>query len=300
MSAASTGIDFEHVLVPLDGSVLALGAVPTARALAERLGATCMPFAVATDAQLVGALRREITDALSEKGAGEPVDVVVADSPGEAIVQRLGELGSATVCMSSHGRGRAAGALMGSVARHVLVAAQIPAVVVGPQADRPPMHGQPPRRPRGWPDPLSTGSVAACVDGSDDSDLVVSVAGQWSAALGMELSVLTVASDEVPVGGTRRNRFGPADPDQYVADLAEHWRGSFPSASGVVVTDPIGVASGLRTHLLDAPIGLLAVATHGRSGWDRLRFGSAAADIVRTSTVPVLVTPIFEDLPRSP
>jgi nucleotide-binding universal stress UspA family protein len=297
---APMAIGFEHVLVPLDGSDLALGAMPTARALAERLGASCLPFAVASDQQDAEALRQKITEAVSDGGVGEPVEVVVAGSPGEAIVRRLDELGTATVCMSSHGRGRAAGALVGSVARHVLTARRAPAVVVGPQADRPPLHGRPPRRPKGWPEPLSTGSVAACVDGSDDADMVVSVAGRWSAALRMDLSVLTVASDDLPIGGVRRNRFGPTDPEQYVAGLAERWQGSFPGATGVVVTDPIGVASGLRTHLLDAPIGLLVVATHGRSGWDRLRFGSAAADIVRTSTVPVLVAPISDDLPAAP
>jgi hypothetical protein len=37
---------------------------------------------------------------------------------------------------------------------------------------------------------------------------------------------------------------------------------------------------------------MLVMATHGRTGWDRLRLGSVTAGTVHVATVPVLVVPV--------
>ena len=63
-------------------------------------------------------------------------------------------------------------------------------------------------------------------------------------------------------------------------------------AEGVVVRDPIGVASGVRSHLAARPAALVAIAAHARSGVDRMRFGATAAEIVAAATAPALVVPI--------
>jgi hypothetical protein len=39
------------------------------------------------------------------------------------------------------------------------------------------------------------------------------------------------------------------------------------------------------------PTALLVMATHGRTGWDRLRLGSVTAATIHAATVPVLVVP---------
>jgi nucleotide-binding universal stress UspA family protein len=39
------------------------------------------------------------------------------------------------------------------------------------------------------------------------------------------------------------------------------------------------------------PTALLVMATHGRTGWNRLRLGSVTAATVHAATVPVLVVP---------
>lgn len=39
------------------------------------------------------------------------------------------------------------------------------------------------------------------------------------------------------------------------------------------------------------PVGLLVMATHGRTGWDRLRLGSVTTATVHSAPVPVLVVP---------
>jgi nucleotide-binding universal stress UspA family protein len=58
------------------------------------------------------------------------------------------------------------------------------------------------------------------------------------------------------------------------------------------VRDPIGTASGIRTHLDERPAGLVALTTHARSGIERVLLGSTAANIVRASIAPCLVAPV--------
>lgn len=289
---AGTPLSVRHVLVPLDGSEFSAAALPTARALSARFSADVVLVAVAAHERDADRLRR---DALASLGDDAPndVEVVVAEGTAEAIVARARELPSCVVCMSTRGRGRIAGAMIGSVGRAVLQLCGLPVLAVGPQADRPPaLVGRPRRRPESWPEPLSAGPVVACVDGSSSSEAVLPEAARWASALGLGLTVLTVADDTASTTGAATNRFGPPDPQGYVDTLAAEWSAVVPGAVGEVVVDPIGVASGVRSRLGTDPAGLLAVTTHARSGLERVRLGSAAADIVRTSTAPVLVVPV--------
>jgi len=252
---AATPLELAHVVVPLDGSEHTSAALPTARALAAKTGA-------------------------------ELVEAPVEDAA--AVVARAEELAPSVVVLGARPRGRLAGALAGSLARDLVQTSTAPVVVVGPHADRPPtLVGPHRRRPARFPEPLSVPRLVVAVDGTPASEAALPVAARWAEALGMALAIVTVAEDvALDASGERSNRFGPDDPEAYVAALAERW-----GASGTVVRDPIGVASGLRSHLALEPAGLLAVTSHARSGLERLRSGATSADIVRTSTVPVLVVP---------
>jgi hypothetical protein len=48
------------------------------------------------------------------------------------------------------------------------------------------------------------------------------------------------------------------------------------------------------------PTALLVMATHGRTGWDRLRLGSVTTATVHAATVPVLMVPAAPRPPRTP
>ena len=287
-------LSYRYILLPLDGSAFALAAVATARALAERFDAELVTISVSADEREAESLRRHVFEslrAIDENAATKASHVEVASDPAERISARAAELGSCLVCMSTRGRGRIAGAMIGSVARAVLQSSRAPVVVVGPHADRPSaLAGRPRRRPPNWPKPLSVGGVVACVDGSPQSEAVLPVAAQWAVALAVRLSILTVAEDAASaLGSDRPNRFGPTDPRRYVDTLADRWQQAAPGAVGEVVFDPIGVASGVRAPLAAKPAGLVAVTTSARSGLDRVLLGATAADIVRTSSAPALV-----------
>jgi nucleotide-binding universal stress UspA family protein len=274
-------VDVGNVLVPLDGSELALQALPTARVLAGRLGAELHTVTVADGVE--GAERaRALGAAALGVPVGDPrVFVVTEGDPEEVILVRAGALGSCLVCMATHGRGRLQGALVGSVARSLLQLSVDPIVALGPVADNP---GWSPR-PRSWPEPLSVPRIVACVDGSETSEQVLPLAAAWAHALGMSLTILTVVADESALAGRR-------DDQRYIERLVEEWRQHLPDTGGDVVRDPIGPANGVRLHLEQRPAGLVALTSSARSGMQRLTLGAAAAGIVRASVAPCLVAPV--------
>jgi nucleotide-binding universal stress UspA family protein len=285
----STAPQVRHVLVPLDGSEFALQALPTARVLAERFRAELHTISVAGADDEARRLRSLASAALGVE-VGDDRAVVTGGEPAEAIARRAAELGSCVVCLTTHGRGRLHGALVGSVARSVLQRSSDPIVALGPSADNP---GWMPR-PRKWPEPLSVPRIVACVDGTDTSEQVLPMALAWARALGMSMTILTVAEDVPrPIRGERHSRYGSdGDAERYVEALVAQWGGSAAHVDGTVVRDPIGPASGLRVHLDQQPAGLVALTTHARSGMQRALLGAGAASIVHASVAPCVVAPV--------
>jgi nucleotide-binding universal stress UspA family protein len=275
-----------NVLVPVDGSEFSLRALPTASALARRLDATVQTISVARDGREAGHLRALASGALELDLADDRVVVVTGTDAAGAIARRQSELESCLVCLTTHGRGRFHGAVIGSVARSVLQQSSKPLVALGPVADNP---GWSPR-PRSWPEPLSVRRIVACVDGTLASERVVPLAAGWSKALGMSLSILTVVGDDDAEQDAKR--YGDhGDAAGYIDHLVERWRVNLPETDGEVLRDPIGVASAIRTHLDAHPAGLLALTTHARAGMERALRGAVAAGIVRASVAPCLVAP---------
>ncbi len=275
--------DYRRVLVPLDGSELASAALVPARALAGRFGAEVHVISVVSDETEEEATRAHAATLMEVDAVDPRIHVEVGEDVAEAIRGRADALGSCIVCMSSHGRGRVAGALVGSVARQVIEATGEPTIVVGPSATAD-------------PDGFASGPLLACVDGSPDSEGILPLAAGWAEALSMPLTVLTVAEPAPPPErpeATWYRQHGPQmDADEYVAELAGRWASA--GATGRVVYDPVGPAAGIEVHLRSNPAAMLAVNTHARSGLGRVVFGSGAASIVAVSTVPVLVAPLLE------
>lgn len=286
----STRPDYDHVLVPLDGSELATAALPPAAALAERFGAQLHAVTVVPDDDGADGAGGHLASSLGAEPGDDRVHVLTGDDPAGAIIDLAADLGNTLVCLATRGRGRVAGAVVGSVAREVLQRSPDPIVAVGVSTVSDDV------RPVQPPPALSVDRIVACVDGGDASEEILPVAAAWAEALGMSLTILTVAEPSPPPlreTSTWHRHHGPErDADQYVAELADRWQGAVPEATGVAVYDPISAADGIRTHLESAPAGLVAVTTHARSGLDRVVLGAGAAAIVAASSAPVLVLPL--------
>jgi nucleotide-binding universal stress UspA family protein len=280
---------YTNVLVPLDGSEFADAAIRTAQVLAARFDAALHTVSVAVDADDARALSEHVGAVVGSFDEDRNA-VIVGVDPVAAIERRRDLLGNCLVCLSTHGRGRVSGAVIGSVARELLQGSPAPLVAVGPMADRRASFAD------RWPEPLTVPRLVACVDGSAASETVLPAAAGWANALGMRMSIVTVASPvPAPVrpDDTVNRRIGPdGDAEHYVAELARRWVDEVTDVTGEVVYDPVSAADGIAAHLRQDPPGLVAVTTHARTGLRRLLLGATAAAIVGMSVVPTLVIPL--------
>jgi nucleotide-binding universal stress UspA family protein len=270
-------VELAEVVVALDGSDRAAAAVPVAQQLAEPLHASVTVLAVALPGQDRGALELQVQQTATRIQA--TATVIEGDNVPIAILNAVSELPEHVLCMGSHGRGRSAG-VVGSVTAELVARTADPLVVVGPNV--PAAH-------------VTTGRLVACVDGSERSESVLPAAASWAAALGLVLSIVTVAEpipEPMTPGAPYRRSHGPAEAAEgYVGRLVQVWQGRGLDAEGDVVYDPVSVAGGLADYLAGRPPGLVAVATRARSGVARLVLGSVAASIVRVVPAPVLLVP---------
>ena len=276
------------ILVPLDGSHLAEGAIPTAEALAARFGATVHTVTVAVSDFELRRMRIEAARSLGTGPDDPRIHVEVDTDVARAVQHRASELDSCLVCLSTHGRGRIAGTAIGSTARDIIEHGHHPVVVAGPLV----VHPDPDKAAI---PPLESDRLVACVDGTPASERGLSVAAAWAHALGMKLTIVTIAEPSPPpvrIGARWRRHHGPnEDADEYMRHLGDRWALAAPGLETSVVYDPISAADGMRDFLAAHPAGLIAVTSHLRSGFPHLMLGSAAAGIVRGSTAPALVIP---------
>ena len=261
---------FTDILIPLDGSLAAERALGPALELAKR---TAVP---------VRLLRRALADDRDEAvrylagvadrcAAVTDVETRVVDREHipDAIAEGLGP--GTLVCMSSHGRGGLARAVMGSVAEAVVRALDRPLLVVGPHVGG---------------DASLVGRIVACVDGSRESEAALEPARRWSAALGLPLWLIEVGEPGALGAGAMQ---GDVYETSHVAGLArrlggvEAWDVLHDSHPAHALVDMAASAA--------EPTALLVMATHGRTGWDRLRLGSVTTATVHGAAVPVLVVP---------
>lgn len=280
---------YRTILVPLDGSHLAAGALLTARALAARFGATIHTVTVAISGFEMDRMRAEAAQALGTDADDPHIHVEVDTDVAGAVHDQAAELDSCLVCTSTHGRGRVAGTVVGSTARDIIERGREPVVVAGPLVVHPD-----PEDETATP-PLEVDHLVACVDGSPVSERGLPIASAWARALGMKLTIVTVAEPCPPpvrIGAPWRRHHGPnEDADEYARRLGEEWALEAHGLDTFVVYDPIGAAAGMKDYLATHPTGLIAVTSHLPEQLPHLVFGSGAADIVHTSTAPVLVIP---------
>lgn len=143
---------YRHILLPTDGSELALKGVEQGLRLAKQLDAKATALLVsvplsglAMEAAVEGLTVKQYGQLLDEEAArvassvsamaaeaGLPVDFVrkTNASPAEQIVETAGALGCDLIVMASHGRRGIRRLMLGSQTYEVLAASQLPVLVV--------------------------------------------------------------------------------------------------------------------------------------------------------------------------
>jgi nucleotide-binding universal stress UspA family protein len=257
------------IIVPLDGSELGERALAPARALAGRMQAAVVLMTscdggpadpdryLAEHAALDGA---EVV-VIDDRDAVGGIKVLVADRP------------EPVVCMSTRGRSGVGKAVLGSVARDTLRDVGVPTLLVGPAVE---------------PE-LATRfeTVLVCTDGSDTSKAVVAPIGDWIRQLHLRTWVVQAldpdARRELPQGA------GRVLEEAAVFALAQTLMQRDGGGVNWDVLHGDRVADAIVDYAAHLPASLIAMATHGRSGFAQFALGSVAASVVHAAPCPVLV-----------
>jgi nucleotide-binding universal stress UspA family protein len=304
---------YQTVLVPLDGSHLAMAALGPAAQLARALGADVVLMTAARPARVPGvesdlAVQLGETDALAllteAASGGElkglPVTRLVAkgelaEAPAEAILTAVRDVDAGLVVMATHGRSGVRRAVLGSVADAVVARSPVPVLLIPPHW-RPPDGGHPAALPS---------RLIVALDGSPEAEAALMPAAALSGGLGAQVDLARVVADAEPplVPDERQDA---ADDGEHVAAYLEaaalRLRGAGVRArrirGAVLHAHGRTVAETLLAYADESHAGMLVLATHARRGLDRLLHGSVEADALVRATLPILV--VRAELPAPP
>jgi nucleotide-binding universal stress UspA family protein len=144
-------MDVKTILVPLDGSILAEGALQSAVSLARKerarlvllraAEAHTLPTADQVEAQVhvmreAEAYLAGVRDRVRAAGLADVELVAWYGPPAEAILEGARSRDVDLIVMSSHGRSGVASLVLGSVATSVLRGARVPLLLIGPATPR--------------------------------------------------------------------------------------------------------------------------------------------------------------------
>lgn len=282
-----------RILVPLDGSPLSEAILPVAEEWAKEDDAEVILLRAvladdrllhdpdAAEVQVVGeveAYLEAVAERLERRGLTRVRRVVWHDEPATAIVETVTRDGVDLIAMATHGRSGLRRVLVGSVAEAVVRAVPVPVLLLRGQS--------------AWK-PWATGRILVPLDGSEQSEAVLAVVERLAGPRDLMLSLLEVIAPFPAAAQARLTQlkdliaFRRAEAERYLTKVAEPL-----VDEGVRVT--WAVQYGRPAELITAAAAeeradLIAMATHGRRGLERLFFGSVAEEVLRSASVPVLL-----------
>lgn len=284
-----------RILVPLDGSRLAEQALPCAMRLGQELPADLVLFrAVST----LPSVRHVLDGAELQTNAvvGEPMSrandylqgmvhslrktnpnvrhVVRCGPAAEAIVDYAAKTDMRQIIMATHDYGSLRRWTNGSVAEHVVQAANAPVLLVrGRERDL-----------RCAREPISCRRVLVALDGSNRAEQVLPPIATTAQALGCEMILFQVSLVFLFECSTRAaGRMAHA----YLKGVAERLENQGIKVSTAVRTGP--VAETILRFAKANDVDLIAMSTHGRTGVARRALGSVAAQVLRAGSTPVFL-----------
>jgi nucleotide-binding universal stress UspA family protein len=299
---------FQSILVPLDGSPFAEQIIPLALEIARAarsnvrlvlvhqipqppIDPRSSRLYVSTDLA-VRKVERDYLNTLRtrlRKSSGLQISAVSIDGPsGPTLVKYVEDIGADLVAMTTHGRrGGLRDAWLGSVADHLIRSLEIPVIAVRAREGTGAMPEPPKIREILVPLDGSPLAEAALAPASAVADLfgaeLLLVQVVWPLSAGSLLPVPFPAGYDTEVMGVQRK-----ETQDYLDGLANDFREQGVSARATVMVGH-NVAEALLDLAHSERIDLVAIATHGRGGIQRLILGSVADKLIRGAGPPVLV-----------
>ena len=298
---------FRSILVPLDGSPLAEQTIPLALEIARLARSKVRlvlvhpilppPFYEESAQLYVSvdlAMRKAARDYLRGLAArlreqsGLQISSVILDGPTEAALARyVHDIGADLVAMTTHGRGGVRGAWLGSVADRLVRRLDVPVLVTRAREGAGTLSAPPRIR-----------QILVPLDGSALAEAALAPAAAMAELFEAELVLVQIvppltAGTLLPVNfaaGYDRDAVAlqRKQAQDYLEDLGEDLRKRGTRVRTTVVVGP-NVGEALINLAHPERIDLVAIATHGRSGLQRLVLGSVADKLIRGSEPPVLV-----------
>ncbi|HLZ68782.1 MAG TPA: universal stress protein [Dehalococcoidia bacterium] len=291
------------VLLPLDGSELAEGALPLARAVARALGfgirlvsvvdtGPAWPHARATAEhdRLLEAEQEKAKHYLHQQAArletsGQPAGVLLAQGePIEQLLAAAEDADVALVVIATHGRGGLQRWYLGSVADKLMRLAPRPVLLLTPEPSADRTAAAPLRR------------IAVPLDGSELAEAALPVAARLAQATGAAL--LLIRAQPFVLTATEPYAYVPdlaeiqAEIDQadqaYLQEVRTRLQ-SIPEVETVLLRGAAPLA--LLDYFKTEPADLVVMTTHSRGGVKRLVLGSTADRIVRSGVPTLLLRP---------
>lgn len=285
-------LDERKILLALDGSEFSETAIDTTAGLARRLGAELhlvrvTPPLLSTAPELFPNLGHEFTQqaqgtarqylaSVSSRFAGVTLHLhTPLGSPKEVISQLAVDQACRLVVMASHGRTGMARWLLGSTAEFVLRHVDSAVLLLRPQA---------------MPSPQGDfHHVLVPVDGSASSREVLAKVGPYLAE-GARVSVLRAT------GLTARDYTLLNNPEE-VTSYVEHLKQQLGhlESHGLALEPHVidGEAPDSIVHFAEQNgCDLIAMSTHGRTGFRRFILGSTTEKVARQAACPVLAFPV--------
>jgi nucleotide-binding universal stress UspA family protein len=296
---------YRSICVPLDGSPFAEQALPLAGEIARRAGAILQlalvhhPVpALATalevpeiEAQLDQEARTreeayvKATVERTRQSVNAPVTGTLLDGPvADALQKHIETTGTDLVVITTHGRGPMSRFWLGSVADLLMRRLHVPLLLVRPTEAAPPAP--------------KLGRILITLDGSPFSERAIDAVTALGRSFGSEYALLMVIEPPLPIadptglvvvpmmaGAEKQLREAAT---KYLQGQAERLR----KEGFVVTTHPVEAAGAAGTIIAQADtlkVDLVALASHGAGGFERLVVGSVADKVIRGSHHPTLV-----------
>ncbi|MCI0342505.1 MAG: universal stress protein [Planctomycetales bacterium] len=284
----------DKILVPLDGSPLAEGILTHVRRLLVRRDAEVRLLRVIPDRAVEGAAwfpeepaetvqkhLERIRDLLAIQGVSVHAEVRVGD-PAEKILKVADDLRPSLIAMSTHGRSGPARWLLGSVAERVLRGARHPLLLANPSALT---EGEKPRE-------FKFRRLLVPLDGSEMAAKVLPLVEGFAKVFESEVVLLHVVPVPVIAEGPLPYAGIPVLPTKEDAAAAIEPQREALARTGIPTRVSVlfgGAAAGILDAVTNEKADLIAMTTHGRTGFSRWVLGSVAEKVARHSPCPVLV-----------
>lgn len=275
------------ILVPLDGSPEALGALPYAVALSGA-SATIDLLTVIHDASEQATAENQLLAA--SQGLDDPTITVqtrtLTGDPAEKIVEAAANGGASMIVMVSHARGAFGRLIHGAVADKVARDATVPVMVIRKEIEA--------------PGPVGIMRLVLPVDGTplaaESLPFATTLAQRLGAPIALVRSV-NIAEMMPPAVGMgeaipfemydQAEREMREEAEQYLQEVAAKLRAGGLNVTAQVLFGPPASAISDVTHVGD----LVILVSHERSGVARWLMGSVAEQLVRIDEAPVVLVP---------